>query len=193
MPFCARCTGIYAGVLVGVMVQCLAGAVRPPPRLSTGPIALASLLLFGVAIEALGERSGWWTGSNALRLLLGMLAGTAMGLVLIPLCRHFLQGGPEGTPAALLPAAATLAAPAGILSACWMFPSLLSALTILSIAGLVALYLCLNLTLAGALVPAGVVNRNGLRPILLAGLAAALFAGEWLLFRYGKPQILTYK
>lgn len=89
LPFDARMTGIYTGVLGAVSYLALRGrllAQQLPPR----PI-LAVVVLFGVAMAADGfnslltDLSLWhpWTTTNATRLITGYGAGVALVIALI--------------------------------------------------------------------------------------------------------------
>jgi len=91
LPFDGRMTGIYAGLLVTVIVLVLLGRHRAAGVPSPGTSAV--LLLFGAAMAIDGFNSlltdlGRWhpyMPSNEYRLLTGWMAGVGIGVVLVML------------------------------------------------------------------------------------------------------------
>lgn len=91
LPLCARCTGMYLGVILTFAVLGLAGRRRwsnlPPLR-----VMLALILMVGfMAIDGINSYSHFFPNlphayepQNWLRLLTGMGAGLAMGIILFP-------------------------------------------------------------------------------------------------------------
>jgi uncharacterized membrane protein len=91
LPLCARCTGIYLGVMAPFTVFFLAGRRRwiqmPPLRI----ILFLGLLISLMAIDGLNSYSHFFENTprlyepkNWLRLITGSGAGLAMGIVLFP-------------------------------------------------------------------------------------------------------------
>lgn len=74
---CGRCTGLYAGILAGLAGVLLWSLLRrrPAGRLT---FILLSASVAATPLEAIGEGLRFWSGSNALRLVLGALTGTAL-------------------------------------------------------------------------------------------------------------------
>ena len=77
MPVCARCTGMYGGILAAMLVHLIWGRLVPSGRLAL--ICLVTMLLGGV--EVLAEELGW-AGSNAARFASGLVIGAGIGTLL---------------------------------------------------------------------------------------------------------------
>jgi uncharacterized membrane protein len=78
LPVCARCTGLYVGGVVGIVVW-LARARRPLPHASARRalmIAAAPTLVTVITAAA-----GWWDPGNILRAALAMPLGLIVGAV----------------------------------------------------------------------------------------------------------------
>jgi uncharacterized membrane protein len=76
LPVCARCLGIYAGIVAGAATAPVLGLVRRP-RL---PIVLATI----PAIASLvAEWSGLGTPSNAIRAITGLIAGSVIAAIVL--------------------------------------------------------------------------------------------------------------
>jgi uncharacterized membrane protein len=83
LPVCARCLGIYAGVVVGATVAPLIGRVRH------GRAAMI-LSAFPAVASLVFEWSGFGRPSNGVRAITGLLAGAVVaGVVLATL--HYEQ------------------------------------------------------------------------------------------------------
>ena len=90
MPICARCTGIYAGLLAGVIVFVLIGRSRGARLSSPAPFSAhfkpahfrtAMLIaLLPMAIDGLSQAAGLRESTNALRIVTGVVAAFAFGL-----------------------------------------------------------------------------------------------------------------
>ncbi len=91
LPLDARMTGIYIGAVANAMWFLAAGYARNtrmPPRQVVAILALFVALLAGDGLNALAADLGMahpYTPSNGLRLLTGILGGTAMGVALVHL------------------------------------------------------------------------------------------------------------
>lgn len=75
IPVCARCTGIYAGVLAGLALFPLISKLRERVMRM---VALAALM--PLAIDGLTQLSGLRESTNSLRIATGLIAGLAFGL-----------------------------------------------------------------------------------------------------------------
>ncbi len=85
LPTCARCSGIYVGLLAGFAYLVAANRKHEsgfPPwwALAIGAVGLGLMGLDGVSSYA-----GWRPTSNELRLITGLLAGSALPLILVPM------------------------------------------------------------------------------------------------------------
>ncbi|HLE56077.1 MAG TPA: DUF2085 domain-containing protein, partial [Rhodothermia bacterium] len=75
MPICARCVGIYAGMLVGIAVF---GAVPLLRERIMRAFALAAVT--PLALDGLTQLTGLRESTNPLRVATGVIAGLAFGL-----------------------------------------------------------------------------------------------------------------
>ena len=88
LPTCVRCSGIYVGLLAGFLYLTAANRKREsgfPPwwALAFGVIGLGLMGLDGVSSYA-----AWRPTTNELRLITGLLAGSALPLVLVPMFNY---------------------------------------------------------------------------------------------------------
>jgi len=75
MPICARCVGIYAGVLAGLLFFWLLPWLREAVMRRVAIAAVVPL-----AIDGLTQLAGLRESTNPLRLATGLIAGFAFGL-----------------------------------------------------------------------------------------------------------------
>ena len=75
MPICARCVGIYAGLLAGLAAFVLIPYLR---ERVIRPFALAAVV--PLAIDGLTQLAGIRESTNELRIVTGVIAGLAFGL-----------------------------------------------------------------------------------------------------------------
>lgn len=75
MPICARCVGIYAGLLVGLAAFWLIPYLR---ERVVRPFALAAVI--PLAIDGLTQLAGLRESTNELRIATGIIAGLAFGM-----------------------------------------------------------------------------------------------------------------
>jgi uncharacterized membrane protein len=75
MPICARCTGIYLGLLAGVLAFRLIPFLRERVMRIVAFIAVVPL-----AIDGLTQLAGLRESVNPLRIATGLIAGLAFGL-----------------------------------------------------------------------------------------------------------------
>jgi uncharacterized membrane protein len=105
LPLCARCTGMYLGVVLTFVVLGLAGRRRwsmmPPLRVIL--VLLGFIALFG--IDGLNSYSHFFPGlphvytpQNWLRLVTGVGAGLMMGIILFPAVAQSLWRNQEQKP-----------------------------------------------------------------------------------------------
>jgi uncharacterized membrane protein len=82
MPICARCAGIYAGLLAGAA---LAALLPPLPERTMRRVMFASAV--PMAIDGLTQLSGLRESVNALRIATGLAAGMAFGMWILSAMR----------------------------------------------------------------------------------------------------------
>lgn len=75
MPLCARCVGIYAGMLAGIAAFAAVPLLRERVMRVVAIVAVTPL-----AIDGLTQLTGLRESTNPLRLLTGAIAGIAFGL-----------------------------------------------------------------------------------------------------------------
>ena len=75
MPICARCTGIYAGLLIGLVAYWLFRSLREKTMRMIAFAAVTPL-----AIDGLTQLTGLRESTNELRIATGLIAGIAFGL-----------------------------------------------------------------------------------------------------------------
>jgi len=75
MPLCARCVGIYAGMLAGILVFWAIPLFREKVMRGVAFAAVTPL-----AIDGLTQLTGLRESTNPLRLATGVIAGLAFGL-----------------------------------------------------------------------------------------------------------------
>ena len=75
MPICARCTAIYAGLLIGLVAWWL---FRSLPEKTMRLVAF--LAVTPLAVDGLTQLSGLRESTNELRIATGLIAGIAFGM-----------------------------------------------------------------------------------------------------------------
>jgi len=75
MPICARCVGIYAGMLLGIVAFWAVPLLRERVMRAVAIVCAAPL-----AIDGLTQLSGLRESTNELRVATGIIAGLAFGL-----------------------------------------------------------------------------------------------------------------
>lgn len=106
LPLCARCTGIYLGVFLSFAVLLLAGRSRWG-ELPRTPILLTLLAFIGImGVDGVNSYTHFFPDfphvyepRNWLRLVTGMGAGLAMGLILFPALAQTVWAGRQARPA----------------------------------------------------------------------------------------------
>jgi uncharacterized membrane protein len=90
LPVCARDTGIFLGFTLCLAVLLIVYR-RSAPRYPTWPkILVLAVLLLPTFFDAVTSYAGLRESSNAVRLVTGALAGTAVAALLFPLVAHAL-------------------------------------------------------------------------------------------------------
>lgn len=89
MPLCARCTGIYSGFFISTLFQYARNrkVSQLPPLFITFSSIIAILLMI---LESIGERLYWWESTNDARFLMGLILGSAISVLLLPLFNFYL-------------------------------------------------------------------------------------------------------
>lgn len=93
LPLCARCTGIYLGVMTGLFVYVASGrgrAMRLPPWKIAGVFAIFVGILAVDGINSYlhlfpGVKNGLYEPNNTLRLTTGIYTGLAMITLVLPI------------------------------------------------------------------------------------------------------------
>ncbi len=89
MPLCARCSGIYSGFFIGSLFQYVRNrkVSQLPPSLITFSSIIAIMLII---LQSAGERFHWWESTNEARFLMGLILGSAISVLLLPLFNSYL-------------------------------------------------------------------------------------------------------
>jgi uncharacterized membrane protein len=88
LPVCARETGIYLGFLFSFVFLALVNRKR---EYGFPPLYVLIFALVGIALMAIDgftSYAGWRSTTNSIRLLTGILAGSALPLVLLPIFNY---------------------------------------------------------------------------------------------------------
>lgn len=189
MPVCARCTGVYLGFLVGALPGLAGRALGRPTPAGAGLAVVAWGLIGVLLVQAVGERWGFWSSGNGVRVLLGLLGGAGIGTLLVRLAAHQLPAGTPGVngePSRRARAGVWLAVGAGIVGVLGMgvWHGLHGLMVVLTFAGLILVYGLLNVALAGTLMGflGGRVAGWRWNRLSMAAAVLALYGAEWLLF-----------
>lgn len=83
MPICARCTGIYLGLLAGLAAFWFVRFVSARAMRNVSLVALMPL-----AIDGLTQLTGLRESTNPLRVATGLIAGLAFGLWILSAVEH---------------------------------------------------------------------------------------------------------
>lgn len=76
LPICSRCTGIYAGIILGFLTNFFEPLVWIN---SFYPALIFTILLIPIGIDGTGQLLGFWKSNNPRRFLTGFLAGVPAG------------------------------------------------------------------------------------------------------------------
>jgi len=187
LPLCARCTGIFLGfaVCLGVLLVAYRGLA---PRYPSWPkLAFLTLLFVPTAVDAITSYAGMRESGNAVRMVTGSLAGTAIAAILFPLVAGALLSVRRIEPAhdrvrMLEPAwsaPALLAIPALLSLAIWpRWPGAFWFWAILLTASIVFTLLALNFTVVVLVLEGLRVSEASAAPAWFAGIAAVAVIAE---------------
>lgn len=78
---CARCTGIYLGALIAVIIYSLFKEIDETKTPSKWPLIIS---LIPIGIDGLGQLIGLWESNNFLRLITGFIFGFVVLFYLLP-------------------------------------------------------------------------------------------------------------
>ena len=177
LPFCARCTGIYSGFLIGVVFQIIVN--KKVNRLpSTWITAVSVVLILALISEVLGEKLLLWKLPNEGRLLTGLFCGSSLSLALFPLLNYFLcQDDTNGSSIGSRSYVTILVFVSLFFGLHYVSSSFLI-LSAFSVVGILGCYAVTNLTIAGM-----VVNwkRREFRlgsTVVVTSLVLTMFIGE---------------
>lgn len=77
MPFCSRCTGIFLGLSMGLMI-----AIFKKLRLDGKFIILLIAAFVPISIDGIGQLFGFWESNNLIRVITGLSAGIVCGIAI---------------------------------------------------------------------------------------------------------------
>lgn len=153
-PLCARCTGIYLGVVLAFTVLLLSGRGRRAGLPPLPSLLALGLFIAAMAVDGLNSYSHFFPEAphlyqprNGLRLLTGMGTGLAMGLVVAPALAQTLWRQPEWAPSvASLRELAGVAALALLVALLLLsnLPALSYVMAVISAAGVILIIAVLN-------------------------------------------------
>ena len=186
MPLCARCTGIYLGVLLGVALMVVAGRWRAG---ALSPMRVIAVLILFIAIMGVDGVNSYLTlipgmphlyePQNWLRLITGTLNGVAVSGLVFPMFNQTLWRQWEDRPAIRNLrelGGVVVAAAAVILMVLSDNPLVLYPLALLSVAGVLLLLMMTNSMIFMLLTRTENKATNGRETFvpLAAGLTMAL-------------------
>jgi len=151
LPLCARCTGIYLGFLIGVVYQFIFWQTRLKELPSLKILLASALLLVFLIMDSSGSFLNLWTSSNLMTLTLGLLGGSSIALLLFPVFNFSLfKSSKKDTGIRKIAEYSGLLVllSAGLLMILSGSSIFYSFIAIASIAGIILLYLMLNITIA---------------------------------------------
>ena len=77
IPFCSRCTGIFLGLSIGLMI-----AIFKKLRLDGKFIILLITAFVPIGIDGIGQLFGFWESNNLIRIITGLSAGIVCGIAI---------------------------------------------------------------------------------------------------------------
>ena len=88
MPICSRCTGIYLGIILGILTDFLKNLWN----INTFyPSIVFTIFLIPIAIDGIAQFFGFWESNNKRRFLTGLLVGLATGAIIRIIIRFFTR------------------------------------------------------------------------------------------------------
>ena len=104
LPLCARCTGTYLGIAIGLVAAALRGRARAGEMLSRGMLVLMGLFILAMAVDGgnsylvlLGRAPLLYVPRNWLRTATGTLNGIALSMIVLPVFNFTLWKDPQPT------------------------------------------------------------------------------------------------
>jgi uncharacterized membrane protein len=183
LPLCARCTGIYCGFLAGIICQIIFGKRKAGQLPPLGIIVFSCLFILALIIEAIGERLQLWELSNQGRFLMGLFCGNSISVILFPLFNYFLRKDFIQSSVIEVKHYIGLLVLITLLFGFHYLPATFLIFSFMSIAGLLAIYLFVNMTFSGMVLNWKRKEVNFGNSLLLAGFVLVLFVGEVLVLR----------
>ncbi len=186
LPLCARCTGIYAGFLIGAAYQAALPG-RNGRQLPIRPVSAASLvLILLLAGDGIAARWGASLPGNPARALLGLGGGFSLSLFAVPLFNRFVRASRTDSPVisgwkTYVPGLLLTAALSA--SLLWDTGAVFRLWSLASMAGLAATYLVTNAAAAAAILRWPSRPHTAASAALLAAAVALLLAVEALLLK----------
>ena len=102
LPLCARCTGTYLGIALGLSTAALLRRGRAGELLSPGLLVLMGLCILAMAVDGgnsylvlLGRPPLLYTPQNWLRTATGTLNGIALSMIVLPVFNFTLWKDPQ--------------------------------------------------------------------------------------------------
>ncbi|MDG6225034.1 MAG: DUF2085 domain-containing protein [Candidatus Thermoplasmatota archaeon] len=89
MWLCARCTGFYAGSIIGALPGVIMGLMG---MRSLHVLIVFILSIAPMAVDGMTQFAGWRTSNNVMRLATGLLAGSGGGASLLFIMVSILIG-----------------------------------------------------------------------------------------------------
>jgi uncharacterized membrane protein len=187
LPLCARCTGIYLGFLIGILYQFAFWRTRLKELPSLKILLASALLLVFLIIHSAGSLLNLWTPSSLMNLTLGLLGGSSIALLLFPVFNFSLFKNSKkdtGIRKIVEYLGLLVLLSVGLLMISSRSSIFYSFIAIASIAGIILLYLMLNITIA-AQITRGIfrTSQKTQRGFLILGVALILSVIEFYIFQ----------
>lgn len=150
-PVCARDTGMYLGIIIGLTVLYL--LYRREHRTEFPPIAtvvLLFLLMGFLAFDGVSSYLGLRESSNILRLATGLSGGFALSGVLFPIINDSILVNPVRKRVLDTPKAVAIFVLSLLVAFCvinWLFPFLGVVYSVLSFVSIIVVFVMLNMAL----------------------------------------------
>lgn len=84
MPFCARCTGIFFGILAGIGF-CLFYRIKLDKKF----LYFFIIAIIPIGVDGMGQLIGFWESTNIIRLLTGSIVGVLTGIAIAVIIDEF--------------------------------------------------------------------------------------------------------
>lgn len=141
MPLCARCTGIYVGVLLAFCFLLLKRRMDAGRPFSKGQAMLTALMILPIGIDGLGSYLGFWESNQLMRVLSGSLVGAVVpGFLLLAVNFDPVQGNKQPIYAHTTELLLLLLLSAGLGFGLWLGLPLAGVLAVASVLGEILLW-----------------------------------------------------